>query len=482
MTALERAHDTGLNVRDETTRLSVRVIGPDEARFLRAVAELQFPPGLASEVARAACEAIGPLRPSVGRPLVTLDLADRQLEMAPDETTFADDALDPSRHGVEIRRGRTGPRLVRIGDGQVRRNGWPIPRLVPTSLDHGDVVSTPDGMFVVRLSPRSARGPVAVRSVRHLSERIPGWPEFAFVVEPSGAPLVLAIDSPTCRALVDVALDGDGGRAFDATLLGDVEHAVVSWTVHRIANAVSVHVFHGAVTFAPADDAAVESPIACVATVRVGGYSGVVQLATTVTGAKAMAAALSPHTRDARRRNPVLRAIATTVSARIPIGRITARELASIEVGDHFVCRHAPWRNDVVREIEGVVVVCDTGVAAPVRLVWDDGGLQALVAGSVTIGGTEAMNAETTATTVDPSDPFASVMDDVRVTVSVELAQRRITLAELLNVRDGSVIEFGTPLATDVALMIDGSIFARGEIVSVEGALGVRITSLGGRR
>lgn len=92
------------------------------------------------------------------------------------------------------------------------------------------------------------------------------------------------------------------------------------------------------------------------------------------------------------------------------------------------------------------------------------------------------MDAETTTAPVDPSDPFASVMDDVRVTVSVELAQRRITLAELLNVRDGSVIEFGTPLATDVALMIDGSIFARGEIVSVEGALGVRITSLGGRR
>ena len=67
------------------------------------------------------------------------------------------------------------------------------------------------------------------------------------------------------------------------------------------------------------------------------------------------------------------------------------------------------------------------------------------------------------------------------LSLAVEIARRRVALAELLALSPGDVLEMSAPLSASVALVVDGAIFARGELVDVEGSLGVRITSIGSK-
>jgi type III secretion system YscQ/HrcQ family protein len=89
-------------------------------------------------------------------------------------------------------------------------------------------------------------------------------------------------------------------------------------------------------------------------------------------------------------------------------------------------------------------------------------------------------------------DPFrlnlgASIMDETSsdqllgelpVEVVCELGRVTMSGRELLELRPGAVIPVGRPLAGPVDLTVGGRIVARGELVDVEGEIGVRITQL----
>ena len=77
--------------------------------------------------------------------------------------------------------------------------------------------------------------------------------------------------------------------------------------------------------------------------------------------------------------------------------------------------------------------------------------------------------------------PFEDILGGIGVVVSVEIARRRISLAELIALGPGVVLGLEAAPSTSVALLIDGTPFARGELVDVEGALGVRVRAIGGR-
>lgn len=72
----------------------------------------------------------------------------------------------------------------------------------------------------------------------------------------------------------------------------------------------------------------------------------------------------------------------------------------------------------------------------------------------------------------------ANVLDALLLTVSVELAARRLTLDELARLRPGQILELGCRATDPVELYAGGRRIASGELVDIEGQLGVRITRL----
>lgn len=72
----------------------------------------------------------------------------------------------------------------------------------------------------------------------------------------------------------------------------------------------------------------------------------------------------------------------------------------------------------------------------------------------------------------------ASRLSSVRLDVSVELGRAKIPVKELLALDEGGVIRLGRPVGEPVDLVVNGTVTARGEIVVVDGRLGLRVTSL----
>jgi type III secretion system YscQ/HrcQ family protein len=72
----------------------------------------------------------------------------------------------------------------------------------------------------------------------------------------------------------------------------------------------------------------------------------------------------------------------------------------------------------------------------------------------------------------------ASLIEAVMLTVRVELAARRLRLDELSRLRVNQILDLGCKATDPVDLIVDGRRIARGELVDIEGRLGVRITQV----
>lgn len=84
---------------------------------------------------------------------------------------------------------------------------------------------------------------------------------------------------------------------------------------------------------------------------------------------------------------------------------------------------------------------------------------------------------------IETTEPFAEdgggiALENLAVTLRVELEARRLTLAEVGNLRINQIIELGIAAADPVNLLIDDKTVARGELVEVEDRLGVRIVQI----
>ncbi len=69
-------------------------------------------------------------------------------------------------------------------------------------------------------------------------------------------------------------------------------------------------------------------------------------------------------------------------------------------------------------------------------------------------------------------------LENLAVTLRVELEARRLSLEEVGNLRINQIIELGASAADPVNLLIENKIVARGELVEVENRLGVRIIQI----
>ena len=78
----------------------------------------------------------------------------------------------------------------------------------------------------------------------------------------------------------------------------------------------------------------------------------------------------------------------------------------------------------------------------------------------------------------EESGEGAAVLDGLLLTVRVEMAGLRMRIDELARLRTGQILELACRATDPVDLVVDGRSIARGELVDIEGRLGVRIAQV----
>lgn len=71
-----------------------------------------------------------------------------------------------------------------------------------------------------------------------------------------------------------------------------------------------------------------------------------------------------------------------------------------------------------------------------------------------------------------------SALDRLLMRVAFDVGERTMTLGELQALHEGQVIELGQPLSTAVSIRVNGALVGTGEMVEVDGRLGVSVTSI----
>ena len=77
-----------------------------------------------------------------------------------------------------------------------------------------------------------------------------------------------------------------------------------------------------------------------------------------------------------------------------------------------------------------------------------------------------------------PPPPVPAGLAALELTLTVEVGQLRIPLKDLMAVEPGQLLALDRMTAEPVAVLVNGKLFARGEIVAVGERFGVRLTDI----
>lgn len=72
------------------------------------------------------------------------------------------------------------------------------------------------------------------------------------------------------------------------------------------------------------------------------------------------------------------------------------------------------------------------------------------------------------------------LLSDIPLRLSVEVGNTSLRLAELLELAEGSVVELDRQADELLDIMVNGTLVARGEVVTVNGRYGVRVVDVVG--
>jgi flagellar motor switch protein FliN/FliY len=70
---------------------------------------------------------------------------------------------------------------------------------------------------------------------------------------------------------------------------------------------------------------------------------------------------------------------------------------------------------------------------------------------------------------------------DVELPVTIRLGSAQVTFGDVLGLHAGSLVEFDGATEEPVEVLINGRVVARGDMVTVQGNYGVRITEISSR-
>ena len=75
-------------------------------------------------------------------------------------------------------------------------------------------------------------------------------------------------------------------------------------------------------------------------------------------------------------------------------------------------------------------------------------------------------------------EPSLEVIQDIPVTLSMEIGRSRISIESLLQLAKGSVVELDRMAGEPLDVLVNGTLVARGEVVVVNDKFGVRLSDV----
>ncbi len=148
----------------------------------------------------------------------------------------------------------------------------------------------------------------------------------------------------------------------------------------------------------------------------------------------------------------------------------TSGEVAVLQCGDAWLLGDAPH----LRSLRGKVWLAAPDAEFGVRAELVDNGGLVLRGGSEELGWSPMIEPE-------ESDALIEAVGDVPIVVRVEVGTVRMTAKEWAGLVPGDVVEIARRIGDPVTLRVSGVEVARGELVEIEGEIGVRVISrLGG--
>ncbi|ATB31826.1 type III secretion system cytoplasmic ring protein SctQ [Melittangium boletus] len=327
---------------------------------------------------------------------------------------------------------------------------------------------------------------------------------------------VLEVELSLAHAAVDMLLGG-AGEAVGLRPLTDIEEGVASFVVLEAIKAL----VPGMDSQQPklrlegvsrgVDEAvsrlSEEGPVVGIQLrTRLGSQDGMVRLFVPAGVMDVMTSAPAAEQRRATEKAELeahvhrLSAVRTWLRAEIGVAEITGRDLASLRVKDVVL-------------VDDFLARPDQGSAGTARLFLglgrlghltadvfvQNGGYQARITGVVqaeeghqgsppdaedaaAAAGEEYTNPERDNPLAESDDRMdaGDLLGDIPLQISVELARLPVTAEQVVGLRTGQVIELRRGPGEPVDLSVNGKVVARGELVELEGQLGVRILSLAG--
>lgn len=110
------------------------------------------------------------------------------------------------------------------------------------------------------------------------------------------------------------------------------------------------------------------------------------------------------------------------------------------------------------------------------KMMEDEGGGDG--GGSMDIGGAMGGMAPAAGALGGGIPPNIARLMDVNLNVTIELGRTKHTLEQVLNLGEQSLVELDKQVGDPIDILVNGKVFARGEVVTVSENFGVRITEL----
>jgi type III secretion system YscQ/HrcQ family protein len=325
---------------------------------------------------------------------------------------------------------------------------------------------------------------------------------------------VLEVELSLAHAAVDMLLGG-AGETVGLRPLTDIEEGVASFVVLEAVKALAP----GAESQQPKvrlegvargmDEAVTrlseDGPVLGLQLrARLGAHDGMVRLFMPTGVVEVMTAEPAAETRRSLAKQELeahigrLSSVRTWLRAEIGVAEITGRDLASLRVKDVVL-------------VDDLLVRADQGAEGSARLYLGLGRLGHLSADVFVEGdqyqaritgvqpaeagyqgsppeaggapaGDEYTNPERDNPLAESDDQMdaGDLLSDIPLQISVELARLPVTAEQVVGLKPGQVVELRRAPGEPVDLSVNGKVVARGELVELEGQLGVRILSLAG--